>query len=90
MIGRSLADLEAREDWKNKAVNTVATIIYTVHRKLQTASDSAVYAEQEAGNIIKDAHGKTEGVKIYIMGCHAIPQDSHKIAGHISNNLISL
>ncbi len=79
---------ETRENMKIKAVNAVETIKDTVHKKVETAKDSAAYAEQEIANIIKDIHGKTEDVKKDIKdGCHEITQDIHKTAENISNEL---
>jgi gas vesicle protein len=53
---------ETREDLKKKAVNTVETIRDKVRKKAEMVKDSAVHAAQEAGNAIKDVHGKAEGV----------------------------
>lgn len=58
--------IEIRGDLLKKAINTVGTITYTVHRKLETAKDSEAHAEQEICNVIKDVHVETEDVKKYI------------------------
>ena len=79
---------ETREGLKRKAVSMVESIKETVQKKIDTAKDSAVHAEQEVANIIKDVHEKTEGVKKEIKdGCHEITQDIHKSAENISNEL---
>jgi len=79
---------ETREDLKKKAVNTVGTIKEIVQKKLGTVKDSAAHAAQEVCNVIKDVHGKTEGVKNDVKdGCHEITQDIHKTAENISNEL---
>jgi|GEM_PF-5564957 len=66
MIGRDLLDLEKREDLKREALNTIATMKYTFHKTVDTMRDSEVYAEQKTYDVLKDVHGKTEGVKIYV------------------------
>jgi hypothetical protein len=47
--------------------------------------DAAAHATQEVYDVIKDVHGKTEGVKKDIQdGYHEITQDIHKTAENIS------
>jgi len=77
---------ETREDLKKKALNIGETIKGTVQKKAETVKDSAAHAAQEVCNVIKDVHGKAEGVKKDIKdGYHEITQDIHKTAENISN-----
>jgi len=77
---------ETRADLKQRAINTVETIKDTVQKKSEAVKDSAAHAAQEVSNVIKDVHGKTEGVKKDIKdGYHEITQDIHKTAENISN-----
>jgi gas vesicle protein len=79
---------ETREDLKKKSLNIVETIKGTVQKKAETVKDSAAHAAQEVCNVIKDVHGKTEGIKKEIKdGYHEITQDIHKTAENISNEL---
>jgi len=79
---------ETRKDIKNVAVNTVEKIRDTVQKKAETVKDSAAHAAQEVSNVIKDVHGKTEGIKKDIAdGGHEIILDIHKTAENISNGL---
>ena len=79
---------ETRKDMKNKVVNTVETIKDTVQKNVETVKDSAANAAQEVRNVIKDVHGRTEGVKNDIQDSgDEIQQNIHKIAKNISNEL---
>ena len=79
---------ETRKELKTIAVNTVENIRDTVQKKAETVKDSAAHAAQEVSNVIKDVHGKTEGLKKDIVdGSHEIILDIHKTAENISNGL---
>jgi len=80
------AGKETREDLKIKAEHTIEAIKDTVHEKTETVKDSAAFAAQEIGKVIKDVRGKTEDVKKDINeGGHEIAQAVHKTAENISN-----
>src|SRR5665647_677933 len=57
------AGRETRKDLKLKAEHAVDAIKHTVHEKAETVKDSAAFAAQELGKVIKDVRGKTEDVK---------------------------
>lgn len=79
---------ETREDLKKKAIDAVEIIRDTIRTKAETVKDSAVHAVQEAGSVIKNVHGKTEGVKKDMKdGCHEIAQDIGKTMENISDEL---
>jgi len=79
---------ETREDLMKRAIDTVETIRNTVRKKAETVKDSATHAVQEVSHVIKNIHGKTEGVKKdMIYDCHDIAQDIEKTTENISNEL---
>jgi gas vesicle protein len=68
------AGKETREDLKIKAEHTIEAIKHTAHEKAEMVKDSASFAAQELGKVIKDVRGKTEDVK------KDIKEGGHEIA----------
>jgi gas vesicle protein len=54
---------ETREDLKIKVEHTVEAIKDKVHEKSELVKDTASFAAQELGKVIKDVRGKTEDVR---------------------------
>jgi gas vesicle protein len=65
---------ETREDLKIKVEHTVEAIKDKVHEKSELVKDTASFAAQELGKVIKDVRGKTEDVR------KDIKEGGHEIA----------
>jgi gas vesicle protein len=68
------AGKETREDLKIKVEHTVEAIKDKVHEKSEMVKDTASFAAQELGKVIKDVRGKTEDVR------KDIQEGGHEIA----------